>query len=67
MLGCLLRFAWLMLLPKAVLVAKLLAAESQLVACVYAVNRRKAPGPRSRPVRTPHAAEARLAHGRRGR
>ena len=46
MLGCLLRFARLMFLPKAVLVAKLLAVESQLVACVDAVNQRKAPGPR---------------------
>ncbi len=32
--------------PKAVLAAKLLAAESQLAACVDAVNRRKAPKPR---------------------
>ena len=46
MLGCLLRIAWLMLLPKAVLAAKLLASENRLVACVDAANRRKAPGPR---------------------
>ena len=39
MLGYLFRFAWLMLLPKAVLAARLLAAESQLVACVDAVIR----------------------------
>ena len=42
-LSYLFRFAWLMLVRKAVLVAKLLAAESQLVACVDAVGRMKAP------------------------
>ena len=46
MLGYLFRFAWLMLLPKAVLVAKLLALQSQLAACLGAVNRKKAPRPR---------------------
>ena len=44
--GWLLRFARLMLVPKAVLAAKLLAAESQLAACVDAIDRRKAPKPR---------------------
>ena len=39
-------YVWLLLQPKAVLAAKLLAAESQLAACVDAVNRRKAPKPR---------------------
>ena len=42
MLGCLLRIAWLMLLPKAVLLTKLLAAEGQLATCVDAVKRKKA-------------------------
>ena len=46
MLGYVFRFAWLMLVPKAVPVAKLLAAQSQLSACVDAVNRKKAPKPR---------------------
>ena len=45
-LGYLFRFAWLLLVPKAVRVAKLLAAQSQLAACVDAVNRKKAPKPR---------------------
>ncbi len=45
-LGCVLRFGWMLLQPKAVLAAKLLAAESQLAACVDAVNRKKAPRPR---------------------
>ena len=45
-LGYLLRLLWLILLPKAVLAAKLLAAESQLVACVDAVDRKKVPKPR---------------------
>ena len=40
------RFAWLMLVPKAVLAAELLAAQSQLTACVDAVNRKQAPKPR---------------------
>jgi hypothetical protein len=41
-----LRFVWLSLLPKAVLAAKLMATQSQLAACVDAVNRKKAPKPR---------------------
>ena len=45
-LGWLLRFARLMLAPKAVLAAKLLAAESQLVACTDAIERKNAPKPR---------------------
>ena len=40
------RFAWFMLQPKAFLAAKLLATESQLVACVDAIKRRKAPRPK---------------------
>jgi len=41
-----------MVLPKAVLTAKLLAAETQLMACVDAVNQKKAPRPRfSQPFR----------------
>ena len=40
------RFAWLMLVPKAVPAAELLAAQSQLTACVDAVNRKQAPKPR---------------------
>ena len=43
--GCLLRIAWLVLLTKAVLVAKLLAAESQLVVCADAVKRKKTSSP----------------------
>jgi len=39
-------YLWLLLQPKAVLAAKLLAAESQLAACVDAVNSNKAPKPR---------------------
>ncbi len=39
-------FLWLLLQPKAMLAAKVLALQSQLVACVEAVNRRKAPRPR---------------------
>ncbi|TET49418.1 MAG: helix-turn-helix domain-containing protein, partial [Anaerolineales bacterium] len=45
-LGYLFRFARLMLKPKAVLAAKLLAVQSQLAACIDAVNRKKAPRPR---------------------
>jgi transposase InsO family protein len=45
-LSYMVRFAWLMLLPKAMLAAKLLALESQLAACLDAVNRKKAPRPR---------------------
>jgi len=44
--GYALRFFWLMLIPKASLAAKLLATESQLAACVDAVERKKAPRPR---------------------
>ena len=46
MLGWLVRFARLMLVPKAVLAAKLLAAESQPVACIDAIERKGAPKPR---------------------
>jgi hypothetical protein len=41
-----LRFVWLLLLPTAVLAAKLSATQSQLAACVDAVNRKKAPRPK---------------------
>ena len=46
MLGWLLRFARLMLLPKAALAAKLVAVQSQLVACTDAIEQKKAPRPR---------------------
>ncbi len=45
-LGCMLRFLWLSVLPKAVLVAKLMALEARLASCLDAVNRKKAPKPR---------------------
>ena len=45
-LGDLFRSAGFMLVSKAVLAAKLLAAESRLVACTDAIERRKAPQPR---------------------
>ena len=45
-LGFSLRFGWAMVQPRAVLAARLLAAESQLAMCVDAVNRKKAPKPR---------------------
>ena len=41
-----LRFLWAMLSPKAVLAAKLLAAESQLAACKNRIDQKKAPRPR---------------------
>ncbi len=44
--GYLLRLLWLMIQPKAVLAVRLMAVESQLVLCVDAVNRKKAPKPR---------------------
>ena len=45
-LGYVLRFICLVLQPKAVLAAKLMATQSQLAACVDAVNRKKAPKPK---------------------
>ena len=45
-LGYVFRFVRLMLEPKAVLAAKLVATESQLAACVDAVSRKKTPKPK---------------------
>jgi len=53
LLGCMyqlvgygLRFLWGLMSPKGVLAAKLLAAESQLVACKNRIDQKKAPRPR---------------------
>ena len=44
-LGHVLRFLWLLVMPKTVLVAKLMALETQIASCLDAVNRKKAPKP----------------------
>ena len=41
-----LRFLWALMSPKAVLAARLLAAESQLVVCTDHIRHKKAPRPR---------------------
>ena len=43
-----LRFLWVLFCPKALLAARLLAAESQLAVCKNRIDQKKAPRPGSR-------------------